>query len=93
VAWILRLVKIGAEGERRSVNVMEIHRPDHLGNIADLGERARERGLTLGETKRLLGGLQQEIVAVQLRNHAVGAADIGVQVRPISRGDASNSCT
>jgi hypothetical protein len=37
VAWILRLVKIGAEGEGRSVDVMEIHRPDHLGNIADLG--------------------------------------------------------
>jgi hypothetical protein len=34
VAWILRLVKIGAEGEVRSVDVMEINRSDDLGNIA-----------------------------------------------------------
>jgi hypothetical protein len=45
VAWILRLVKTGAEGEGRGVDVMEIHRPDHLANIADLG-------LALDETKR-----------------------------------------
>jgi hypothetical protein len=61
VAWILRLVKTGAEGEGRSVDVMEIHRPDHLGNIADLG-------LALDETKRLLAGLQQEIVTVQVKD-------------------------
>ena len=64
VAWILRLVKIGAEGEGRSVDVMEIHRPDHLGNIADLG-------LALDEMKRLLAALQQEIVAAQVSDHAV----------------------
>jgi hypothetical protein len=64
VAWIIRLVKIGAEGEGRTGDVMEINRPDDLGNIADLG-------LTLDETKRLLAGLQQEIVAAQVRDHAV----------------------
>ena len=48
VAWILRLVKINAEGEGRSVDVMEINRSGDLGNIADLG-------LALDETKRLLG--------------------------------------
>ena len=64
VAWILRLVKIGAEGEGRSVDVMEIHRPDHLGNIADLG-------LALDEMKRLLAALQREIVAAQVSDHAV----------------------
>ena len=53
MAWILRLVKISAEGEGRSVDVMEIHRPDHLGNIADLG-------LALDEMKRLLAALQRE---------------------------------
>jgi hypothetical protein len=63
VAWILRLVKIGAEGEGRALDVMEINRPDDLGDIADLG-------LTLDETKRLLAGLQQEIVAAQVRDHA-----------------------
>jgi hypothetical protein len=64
VAWILRLVKIGAEGEGRSVDVMEIHRPDHLGNIADLG-------LALDEMKRLLAALQQEVVAAQASDHAL----------------------
>jgi hypothetical protein len=43
---------------------MEINRPDDLGDIADLG-------LTLAEAKRLLAGLQQEVVAVQARDHAV----------------------
>jgi hypothetical protein len=61
VAWVLRLVKIGTEGEGRSRDVMEIERPD---DIADLG-------LTLSETKRLLATLQQEIVAAQVRDHAV----------------------
>jgi hypothetical protein len=50
VAWILRLVKIGVEGEGRTLDVMEINRPDDLGDIADLGMR-------LDETKRLLAGL------------------------------------
>jgi hypothetical protein len=67
VPWMLRLVKIGAEGDGRSVDVMEIHRPDLLGYIADLGER----GLALDEMKRLLAALQQEIVAAQVRDHAV----------------------
>jgi len=64
VAWILRLVKIGTEGEGRSRDVMEIERPDDLTDIAD-------PGLTLSETKRLLATLQQEIVAAQVRDHAV----------------------
>ena len=63
VAWILRLVKTGAAGEGRTLDVMEINRPDDLGDIADLG-------LTLDETKRLLGRLQQAIVAAQVKDHA-----------------------
>jgi hypothetical protein len=47
---------------------MEINRPDDLGDIADLG-------LTLAEAKRLLAGLQQEIVAVQARDHAIRRPD------------------
>ena len=43
---------------------MEINRSYDLGDIADLG-------LALDETKRLLAALQQEIVAAQVRNHAV----------------------
>ena len=63
MAWILRLVKTGAAGEGRTLDVMEINRPDNLSDIADLG-------LTLDETKQLLAGLQQEIVAARVRDHA-----------------------
>ena len=64
MAWVLRLVKIDAEGEGQATDVMAIERPGDLADIADLG-------LTLTETKRLLAGLQQEIVAAQVRDHAV----------------------
>ena len=47
MAWILRLVKAGAEGEGACTDIMEIHRPDDLRDIASLG-------LTLVEAKRLL---------------------------------------
>src|SRR3954469_16939801 len=58
VAWVLRLVEIGAEGEERCADVMEISRPDSLDDIADLG-------LTLAEAKLVLAGVQREIVAAQ----------------------------
>jgi hypothetical protein len=64
VGWILRLVKSCTEDEGRSWDVMEIERPDDLTDIADLG-------LTLSEMKRLLAALQQEIVAPEVRDHAV----------------------
>ncbi len=44
VAWILRLVKTGAEGDGQSTDVMEINKPDDLGDIAALG-------LSLAEAK------------------------------------------
>jgi hypothetical protein len=58
------LVQIGAEGEGQATDVIEIDRPNGLGDIADLG-------LTLAEAKLLLAGLQQEIVTAQARDHAV----------------------
>jgi len=61
---MLRLVKIRAEGEGPCTDVMEIRRPDDLVDIANLG-------LTLAEAKRLLAGVQREIVAAQAREHAV----------------------
>jgi hypothetical protein len=64
VAWIVRLVKITAGGENQSVDVMTINRPDDLSEIANLG-------LTLAEGKRLLAGLQQQIVAAQAGSHAL----------------------
>ena len=67
MAWIVRVVKIGAEGEGPATDVMEINRVGNLADIANLG-------LTLAETKRLLAGLQREIVAAQVRDHTVRRA-------------------
>ncbi len=64
VAWIVKFVNVGAESEAEATDVMEISRPDDLPNVADLG-------LTLAETKWLLAGLQHEMVAGQVRAHAV----------------------
>ena len=64
MAWVLRLVEIGAEGEGSCADVVEISRPDGLVDIADLG-------LTLAEAKLVLAGVQREIVAAQARDHAV----------------------
>ncbi len=61
---MLRLVKIGAEGEGPCRDILEIGRPNDLVDIANLG-------LTLSEAKRLLARVQQEIVAAQARDHAV----------------------
>jgi len=74
VAWILRLVKIGVEGEGPCTDIMEIRRPDDLVDIANLG-------LTLAEAKRLLAGVQREIVAAQARDHAVATLFGQVTVR------------
>jgi hypothetical protein len=51
VAWVLRLVKIDAEGDGQATDVLEIEWPGDLADIADLDER----GLTLAETKRAAG--------------------------------------
>jgi hypothetical protein len=64
VAWIVRLVKTGVDGEKQFVDVVTINRPDDLIDITSLG-------LTLAEGKQLLAGLQQQIVAAQARSHAV----------------------
>ena len=68
MAWILRLVKTGAEGVGPSTDVMEINQPDDLRDVAQLG-------LNLAEAKQLLASLQQEIVAAQARTHAVVRPD------------------
>jgi hypothetical protein len=69
VAWILRLVKIDAEGVEQDTDVMEINRPDGLGDHAHLG-------LTLTEAKRLLAGLQREIVGQQVSGEAIRPPDV-----------------
>ena len=60
--WILKLAAAGDEGPR--VDIMEISKPDDLGNIANLG-------LTLTEAKQLLARVQREISTAQAREHAV----------------------
>jgi hypothetical protein len=64
VAWAVRLVKTGTDGEEQRVDVMQINRPNDLGDIANLG-------LTMAEGKLVLAGLQREFVAGQARDHAV----------------------
>jgi hypothetical protein len=51
MGWVLRLVGTEVDGQSRSSDVMEISRPDGLGDIANLG-------LTLAEGKQLLGHRQ-----------------------------------
>jgi len=63
VAWIVKLVSIGAAGAERSTEVMRIARSDDLTDLATLG-------LSLAEGKQLLAGVQQELVAAQARRHA-----------------------
>jgi hypothetical protein len=72
------LVKIGADDEKQSANVMTINRPDDLGDTASLG-------LTLAEGKRLLAGLQQEMVAAQARGHAIRRPDCRSYCRTCGR--------
>ncbi|MFL5289429.1 MAG: hypothetical protein ACJ8AW_52855, partial [Rhodopila sp.] len=64
MAWIVRLVSIGAAGEEHSTDVMRIAKPDTLSDLGTLG-------LSLAESQQLLAGIQREIVAAQARVHAV----------------------
>src|SRR5215211_2823218 len=52
MAWIVRLVSIGAEGEEHSTDVMRIAKPDTLSDLGTLG-------LSLAESKQLLAGIQR----------------------------------
>jgi len=62
--WTPRLVGTGIDGQFRSFDVMQISRPDGLGEIANLG-------LTLAEAKLLLAQVQQQVVAAQAHHHAM----------------------
>ena len=62
--WVLQLVETGNDSGARSVQVLEISRPNDLGDIANLG-------LTLPEAKQLLARVQQAVVAAQARDHAI----------------------
>src|SRR5689334_14447358 len=64
MGWMLRLVETGTDSRARSVDVLEISRPNDLGDIANLG-------LTLPEAKQLLARVQQAVVAAQAQQHAI----------------------
>ena len=51
MAWILRLVKTGAEGDGPSTDVMEINKPDDLRDIAHLGLNLAEAKLLLANSR------------------------------------------
>jgi hypothetical protein len=63
MGWVLRLVETGTDNRARSVDVMEVSRPNDLRDLASLG-------LTLPEAKQLLARVQQAVVAAQARDHA-----------------------
>ena len=63
MAWIVRLVSLGADGAEHSTDVLRLAKPGDLADLASLG-------LSMAEGKRLLAGLRQEIVAAQARVHA-----------------------
>ena|SRR5689334_1319823 len=62
MGWVLRLVRSGTEDPSDGVDVLEIDRPDDLGDLADLG-------LTLSEGKHLLAGTV-ETLGVRQRGRA-----------------------
>ena len=64
MGWVLQLVETGTDGRTRSVEVLEISRPNDLSEIANLG-------LTLPEAKQLLARVQQAVVAAQAHQRAV----------------------
>ena len=51
MTWVVRLVKVGADGEEQWVDVVQIGRPGDLGDLAN-------PGLTMAEGKLVLAGLQ-----------------------------------
>jgi hypothetical protein len=64
VAWIVRLVKIGAGGKEQATDVLKIDRPGDLDDVANLG-------LTSAEATLLLAGVRREIAAAQATDDAI----------------------
>ncbi len=60
---VLQLVETRADGQTRSIELMELGRPGDLRDIANLG-------LTLAEAKQLLARVQRAVMAVQACGHA-----------------------
>ena len=56
--WVLRLIATEGDARCLSTDLIEICRPEGLGDIADLG-------LTLPEAKQLLASVQRAVIAAQ----------------------------
>ena len=60
--WVLRLIATEGDARCLSTDLIEICRPEGLGDIADLG-------LTLPEAKQLLASVQRAVIAAQADSH------------------------
>jgi hypothetical protein len=70
--WVLRLIATGDDARCLSTDLIEICRPEDVGDIANLG-------LTLAEAKQLLASVQRAVVSAQAVNHAAAAVLLGLQ--------------
>src|SRR5277367_4839001 len=68
--WVLRLIATGDDARCLSTDLLEICRPEGLGDVANLG-------LTLPEAKQLLASVQRAVVTSQVDSHG--------QLRPYCR--------
>ena len=62
--WVLRLIAIGDDARCLGTDLVEIYRPEGLGEIANLG-------LTLPEAKQLLASVQRAVVTRQADSHGL----------------------
>jgi hypothetical protein len=62
--WVLRLITTGDDARCLSTDLIEICRPEGLGDIANLG-------LTLPEAKQLLARVQRAVVSGQADSHGL----------------------
>ena len=70
MGWVLRLIATEDDARCLSTDLVEICRPDGLGDVAKLG-------LTLAEAKQLLASVQRAVVSRQVDSHG--------QLRPCCR--------
>ncbi len=64
MAWVLRLVEMGLDGQGRVIDVADIGPLGALGDIANFGMR-------LSDAKQILARLQGAVVQVQAEDHMV----------------------
>ena len=73
--WVLRLITTGDDARCLSTDLIEICRPEGLGDIANLG-------LTLPEAKQLLASVQRAFNERSLRRKPTATGCSGRAARP-----------